>query len=166
MTSAEALHKDTIIIDGVCPLLMEKANVDWYLDGGVTVAVPTVAIRELAEQTLRNLGAWLRFIETDNRLRLVRNSNDVQQAKASNQMGIVFHLQSQGCVRQCGCSTSVSASRLQGSSLHVVGGKSRRVRSDRVAGDGGVLPSAGGGPRGRRLLAAAPSADGRGKPAD
>ena len=93
MTSAEALHKDTIIIDGVCPLLMEKANVDWYLDGGVTVAVPTVAIREPAEQTLRNLGAWLRFIDTDKRLRLVRNSNDVQQAKASNQMGIVFHLQ-------------------------------------------------------------------------
>ena len=57
MTSAEALHKESIIIDGVCPLTMEKTNVDWYLDGGVTIAVPTVAIREPAEQTLLNLGA-------------------------------------------------------------------------------------------------------------
>ncbi len=93
MTPAEALHKDGIIIDGTCPLLMDKSNVDWYLDGGVTVAVPTVAIREPAEQTLRNLGAWLRFIEADKRLRLVRMAEDIKHAKASNQMGIVFHFQ-------------------------------------------------------------------------
>ena len=49
MTSAEALHKGSIIIDGVCPLTMEKANVDWYFDGGVTVAVPTAAIRPTEE---------------------------------------------------------------------------------------------------------------------
>lgn len=93
MTAPETLYNESIIIDGVCPLLMDKSNVDWYLDGGVTVAVPTVAIREPAEQALRNIGAWLRFIEANKRLRLVRDPDDVKQAKASDQMGIVFHFQ-------------------------------------------------------------------------
>jgi membrane dipeptidase len=93
MTSADDVHRDSIVIDGVCPLLMEKTNVDWYLGGGVTVAVPTIAIREPAEQTLRNLGAWHRFIADDERLCLVRKAGDVERAKATGQMGIVFHFQ-------------------------------------------------------------------------
>lgn len=93
MTPPDILHSEAIIIDGVCPLLMEETNVDWYIDGGVTVAVPTLAIREPAEQALRNLGSWHRFIGTDERLRLIRSAADIHAAKASGQMGIVFHFQ-------------------------------------------------------------------------
>ncbi|MDD9877711.1 MAG: membrane dipeptidase [Magnetovibrio sp.] len=90
---AAKLHRDAIVIDGVCPLLMDRANVDWYARGGVTAAVPTVAIREPAEQTLRNLGGWHRFIAGDDGLALVRAAADIEAAKADGRMGIVLHFQ-------------------------------------------------------------------------
>ena len=86
-------HDQAIVIDGVCPLLMDRGNVGWYIDGGLTAAVPTIAIRESAEQTLRNLGGWHRFIDTDPRLTLVRHAADITAAKAGGQVGIVFHFQ-------------------------------------------------------------------------
>ncbi|MAN79686.1 MAG: peptidase M19 [Rhodospirillaceae bacterium] len=90
---ARALHRDAIVIDGVCPLLMAPANVSHYLDGGLTAAVPTIAIRETAEQTLRIFGRWHRFIEGHKRLRLARKAADIEGAKRADEMAIVFHFQ-------------------------------------------------------------------------
>jgi len=87
------LHAEAIVIDGVCPLLMDRANVHWYRDGGVSCAVPTIAIREPAEQTLRTIGAWHRFIAGDETLTLVRTAADIEAAKRQGRMGIVFHFQ-------------------------------------------------------------------------
>lgn len=95
MTSAIAskVHSEAVVIDGVCPLLMERSNVSWYLKGGVTAAVPTVAIRETAEQTLRALGGWHRFIAGHEKLRLARTAADIEAAKAAGGMAIVPHFQ-------------------------------------------------------------------------
>ena len=93
MPSAGTLHKDAIIIDGVCPLLMDKKNVSWYIDGGVTVAVPTIAIREPAGQVLRSLGSWHRFISENEQLCLIQQADNIRAAKQNKKMGIVFHLQ-------------------------------------------------------------------------
>ncbi|MEP2544611.1 MAG: membrane dipeptidase, partial [Alphaproteobacteria bacterium] len=90
---ALTLHRDAIVIDGVCPLLMEPANVTYYMDGGLTAAVPTIAIRETAEQTLRIFGRWHRFIEGHDRLRLARKASDIEAAKQAGDMAIVFHFQ-------------------------------------------------------------------------
>ncbi|MBM09342.1 MAG: peptidase M19 [Magnetovibrio sp.] len=93
ISQARDLHHKGIIIDGVCPLLMDKKNVSWYLDGGLTVAVPTVAIREPAEHVMRTIGSWHRFISNDDRLCLICESKDIRRAKENGQMGIVFHFQ-------------------------------------------------------------------------
>ena len=93
MPSAETLHKEAIIIDGVCPLLMDKKNVGWYIDGGVTVAVPTIAIREPAGQVLRSLGSWHRFVSENDQLCLIQHADNIRAAKQNKKMGIVFHLQ-------------------------------------------------------------------------
>ncbi|MEQ9557823.1 MAG: dipeptidase [Rhodospirillales bacterium] len=90
---AQALHRDAIIIDGVCPLLMEPANVTYYMDGGLTAAVPTIAIRETAEHTLRIFGRWHRFIEGHDRLRLAHRAADIEAAKQAGDMAVVFHFQ-------------------------------------------------------------------------
>ena len=93
MASAETLHKDAIIIDGVCPLLMDKKNVGWYIDGGVTVAVPTIAIREPAGQVLRSLGSWHRFVSENDQLCLIQQADNIRAAKQNKKMGIIFHFQ-------------------------------------------------------------------------
>ena len=90
---AQALHDDAIVIDGVCPLLMEPGNVDHYIKGGLTAVVPTLAIRETAEVTLRTFGRWLRFIDGDDRLRLAETAADIEAAKKDGGMAIVFHFQ-------------------------------------------------------------------------
>ncbi|PIW28242.1 MAG: peptidase M19 [Rhodospirillales bacterium CG15_BIG_FIL_POST_REV_8_21_14_020_66_15] len=92
-TDAQALHRDAIVIDGVCPLLMDPANVSYYLDGGLTAAIPTIAIRETAEQALRIFGRWHRFIAGHDRLRLARAAADIEAAKRDGDMAIVFHFQ-------------------------------------------------------------------------
>ena len=33
-------HDQAIVIDGVCPLLMDRGNVGWYIDGGLTAQSP------------------------------------------------------------------------------------------------------------------------------
>jgi len=90
---AETLHNEGIIIDGVCPLLMDKKNIDFYIDGGLTVAVPTIAIREPAREALRVLGSWHRFIANNDQLCLIHKAENIRSAKRNKQMGIIFHFQ-------------------------------------------------------------------------
>jgi membrane dipeptidase len=91
--TAAALHRDAIIVDAVCPLLRRLSYVDWYAEGGVTVAAPTVGGTENAETALRLLGAWHRFIHDNDRLMLVRSAADIHAAKAAGKLGLVFHFQ-------------------------------------------------------------------------
>jgi membrane dipeptidase len=90
---AAALHASSIVIDGTCPLLRRREFVDWYIEGGVTACCPTVGSTAPAEETLRNLGAWHRFIGSRKDLLLVDKAADIERAKAAKQLGLVFHFQ-------------------------------------------------------------------------
>jgi membrane dipeptidase len=96
LTNAETsatLHASAIVIDGTCPLLRRREFVDWYIEGGVTACCPTVGSTAPAEETLRNLGAWLRFIASRDDLMQVRAADDIERAKAERKLGLIFHFQ-------------------------------------------------------------------------
>lgn len=93
-----AVHTDAIVIDGVCPLLREPAYVDWYIEGGVTAAVPTVSLDEPADITLDTIGRWRRLIDADERLVLATRAADIEAAKGAGRLAIVMHFQGPGAV--------------------------------------------------------------------
>ena len=87
------IHADSIVIDGTCPLLRRREFVDWYIEGGVTACCPTVGSTAPAEETLRNLGAWRRFIASRDDLALVSTAEDLVSAKVNDELGLIFHFQ-------------------------------------------------------------------------
>ena len=87
------LHRESIVIDAVCPLLQDRQYIDWYRQGGVTAVGPTVNSGHSARETLRNLGDWLKFAREDDRVVLVKRAKDVYTAKKDNKLGLFFHLQ-------------------------------------------------------------------------
>ncbi|MCC6533149.1 MAG: dipeptidase [Burkholderiales bacterium] len=91
--AAAQLHQASIVIDGTCPLLRRREFVDWYIEGGVTTCCPTVGSTAGAGETLRNLGAWKRFIGARADLTQVFVAADIERAKADRKLGLVFHFQ-------------------------------------------------------------------------
>lgn len=90
---AEQFHRDSIVIDAVCPLLRSKEKIDWYIEGEATVVCPTVAVWESTGAAMREIGAWKRFIREDQRLRQVRSAADIEAAKRDGKTGVLFHFQ-------------------------------------------------------------------------
>ena len=50
----ETLHRDSIVIDAVCPLLQDRQYMDWYRQGGATAVGPTIASGESAGANPKN----------------------------------------------------------------------------------------------------------------
>lgn len=98
MTEAEELHRSAIVIDAVCPLLRSKQYVDWYLEGGVTVAAPTIASSEDAGTALRAIASWRAAIAADDRLVQVDSVAGIEAAKRDGKLGLLFHFQGTGPV--------------------------------------------------------------------
>lgn len=92
-TAAEQLHRDSIVIDAVCPLLRSKDKIEWYLEGQASVVCPTVALWETAAGAFREIAGWKKFIQDDKRLRQVRNASEIEAAKRDGVLGILFHFQ-------------------------------------------------------------------------
>src|SRR5688572_16206714 len=92
-SASETLHESSIFIDGTCPLLRRREFVDWYIEGGVTACCPTVGSTAPAEETLRNLGAWKRFIASREDLVQVFAPGDIERAKTQRKLGLIFHFQ-------------------------------------------------------------------------
>jgi membrane dipeptidase len=90
---SENVHASSIVIDGTCPLLRRREFVDWYIEGGVTACCPTVGSTAPAEETLRNLGAWKRFMGARADLTQITSAADIEKAKANRQLGLIFHFQ-------------------------------------------------------------------------
>ncbi len=88
-----AVHDGAIVIDATCPLLQRRQFVDWYIEGGVTVAAPTVGNAAPAGETVKHLGTWLRFIDSRPDLMLIRTAADIEEAKRTRRLGILFHFQ-------------------------------------------------------------------------
>lgn len=92
-TDALALHASALVIDATCPLARLPHYLDWWMEGGATAIAPTLASTEGLDITLATVAQWLRLTREDPRLRLVRTADDIEQAKASEQLGIIFHFQ-------------------------------------------------------------------------
>lgn len=93
MTDPRALHASAIVVDAACPLLEDRRYLDWYIQGGVTVAVPTAASTETASQALRAIASWKRAIAEDARLVQVAAADAIVAAKAAGKTGILLHFQ-------------------------------------------------------------------------
>jgi membrane dipeptidase len=93
MSDPRALHASAIVVDAVCPLLQDRRYLDWYIAGGVTVAVPTVASTEGARAALGAIAGWKRAIADDPRLVQVMAAADAVAAKAAGRTGVLLHFQ-------------------------------------------------------------------------
>ena len=89
----ERVHDEAIVVDAVCPLMLRRQYIDWWIEGGATAAGPTVGAFEGAGPTLRALGDWIRAIDADPRLSLIKRAADFETAKAEGRLGILFHFQ-------------------------------------------------------------------------
>lgn len=88
------LHADAIVMDMTCPLMNLPKYWQWWIDGGVTVAAPTVASNDDSRSALAKLSTWRRWIrEHADRLLHVTEVDDVRRAKQEKKLGIVFHFQ-------------------------------------------------------------------------
>ena len=87
------LHATSIIIDAVCPLLRTKHYVDWYKEGGVTVATPTVTIGDGIDGTIRSLASWKQFIRSRSDLLQIYSVGDIERAKREGRLGLLMHFQ-------------------------------------------------------------------------
>lgn len=92
---AAELHARAIVIDAVCPLAQpgSSPHLDWYIEGGVTIVVPSVASTQSAAIAQRTIGAWHRRISLDPRLRWIRSVDDMVAAKRDGATGILMHFQ-------------------------------------------------------------------------
>lgn len=90
---ANALHRDSIIIDGTCPLLAAHDYVDWYIEGGCTVVTPTVGGYHPTTATFHFVASWLEYIRQRDDLALVSRAEDVVTAKQASKTGVVLHFQ-------------------------------------------------------------------------
>lgn len=92
--TASIIHAESIVIDAVCPLVMDDpAYLDWYREGGVTALAPTVNAAGDLRTALSRLAAWHRLLRTREDLLLVRQAHDIEVAKASGRLGIYLHFQ-------------------------------------------------------------------------
>jgi membrane dipeptidase len=87
-------HAESIVIDAVCPLVMnDLSHIDWYREGGVTALAPTVGSTDNARATLDRLATWHRVLRQRHDLLLVRQARDIEIAKQSGRLGVYFHIQ-------------------------------------------------------------------------
>jgi membrane dipeptidase len=89
----QSVHETAIVIDAVCPLLMEPRHLELYRRGGATAVAPTVGGSENAETALRTLGRWTRRINASKDLALIRRAADIEAAKRERRLGIIPHFQ-------------------------------------------------------------------------
>lgn len=90
---AKRLHDNAIVIDGTCPLLEYPEYIDWYIEGGVTIATPTVGGPRPAEQSYDLIGKFLEYIRARDDLMLIETAQDAYDAKSKGKTGLVFHFQ-------------------------------------------------------------------------
>lgn len=90
---ARRVHEQSIVIDGVCPLLYEPWHVDRYIKGGATAVAPTVGMSTSAHGALTNIAQWHRLCRDRDDLMLIRRASDILVAKQEKKLGIVLHFQ-------------------------------------------------------------------------
>ena len=89
------VHEEAIIFDGACPLLnYSPAHTSYYVEGGVTVAAPSVAANHNCGEAIKRIATWLNIInERGDELLLVSDAGGFRRAKEEGKLGILFHFQ-------------------------------------------------------------------------
>lgn len=90
---AARLHEESIVIDATCPLLSDPKHLELYRRGGCTAVAPTVGGSANAAETLRALGRWAGLLRSRDDLLLVRSAADIETAKRTGRLGIIYHFQ-------------------------------------------------------------------------
>ncbi len=93
MPDLKALHEDAIIVDLVCPLLMEKKWMPLYRAGGATAVTPTVGGWSPSGTAMKEIGSWLEHIRRSDDLILARTAADIRTAKAEGKTAVILHFQ-------------------------------------------------------------------------
>ena len=81
------------VVDGVCPLMTDPASWDSWIEGGVDIAVPTVANWEGPVETRGLLAQWARWLEEDDRLVAINDPSDFDRFPVPGRLGVVIHFQ-------------------------------------------------------------------------
>ena len=81
------------VLDGVCPLMTDPEAWDSWIEGGVDVAVPTVANWEGPAETRELLTQWGRWLADDDRLIGINEPSNFDQFPAPGKLGVVIHFQ-------------------------------------------------------------------------
>ena len=81
------------VLDGVCPLMTDPGAWDSWIEGGVDIAVPTVANWEDPAETRELLLQWQRWLEEDERLIAVNDPADFDQFPVAGKLGVIIHFQ-------------------------------------------------------------------------
>jgi membrane dipeptidase len=90
----QALHRDAIVIDAACPLLRRHQYVDWFIEGGLTAAAPTLGtMPNSARQGLAAIGEWVKYVRDNPALTLVHGAADIEAAKRQGRLGLILHFQ-------------------------------------------------------------------------
>lgn len=99
-TLAATLHRESIVIDGCCPLVHPQhldAHLQGWIDGGVTACVGTVATSENAPTTLGLLAAWMgEFRDRADQIVLATTAADVRRAKVEGKLAVILQFQGTG----------------------------------------------------------------------
>ena len=81
------------VVDGVCPQMTDPDHWDSWIDGGVDIAVPTVANWEDPAETQDLLEQWERWLTGDDRLVAVNEPSDFDRFPVSGKLGVIIHFQ-------------------------------------------------------------------------
>ena len=81
------------VLDGVCPLMTDPDAWDSWIEGGVDIAVPTVANWETPAETQDLLDQWDRWLTEDDRLIGINEPSDFDQFPVPGKLGVVIHFQ-------------------------------------------------------------------------
>jgi membrane dipeptidase len=93
-TSPRALHDAAIVIDATAPLLSDPSYTGEWIQGGATVATPTIAVRDTPADTLVQLAKWHSWLhQAAERLVHVTTVADIRRAKGERKLGILFAFQ-------------------------------------------------------------------------
>ncbi|MGQ9647487.1 MAG: dipeptidase [Thermodesulfobacteriota bacterium] len=91
-----SVHFSSIVIDHACPLVqpdMDDNYVKKLQEGGITVAMSTVASNDQFRSAIDKIIAFYERFENDNRLLFVTQVNDIYRAKKEGKVGVGFHFQ-------------------------------------------------------------------------
>ena len=81
------------VLDGVCPLMTDPDSWDSWIQGGVSIAAPTVANWEGPAEAKDLMDKWARWLEHDDRLIEIDKGSDFDRFPVPGRLGVILHFQ-------------------------------------------------------------------------